>query len=64
MNGVCLARSSRVWQPVAQSFVQHNGGIQVENEEWFLWLHRNNKACQISRTERDELPMMTYQVEV
>ena len=29
-----------VWQPVAQSFVQHNGGIQVENEEWFLWLCR------------------------
>ena len=52
-----LSRSSRVWQPVAQSFVQHNGGIQVENNEWFLWLHRNNKACQMSRRERDEQPV-------
>ena len=48
VDGVCLARSSRVWRPVAQSFVQHNGGIQVENDEWFLWLHRNNRACQMS----------------
>ena len=44
--------------------LQHNGGIQVENEEWILWLHRNDKACQMSRRERDELPVMTYQVEV
>ena len=44
--------------------LQHNGGIQAENEEWILWLHRNDKACQMSRRERDELPVMTYQVEV
>ena len=66
MNGVFLARSSRVWRPVAQSFVQHNGGIQVENDdiEWFIWLHRNNEACQMSRMGRDEQPVMTYQVEI
>ena len=41
----CLfgAIKSRI-QPVAQSFVQHNGGIEVENDEWFLCLHWNNKA--------------------
>ena len=53
--GVCATRS--LWQPVAQSFV-------VYVRPGSIWLHRNNKASQMSRRERDEQPVMTYQVEV
>ena len=36
--------------------VQHDEDIQLENAEWFLWLHKNknNEACRTSRRGSDE----------